>query len=113
MRQHRIIESGKKITVLSAICIHLYIYIYTTVFGNHKPGLVLRVFVCLSDESQVEANWPKAESILLALQKAAAPGHLWPGIVGDAQVSREPQLLQQMCEDPKRRRGCHEAMSSR
>ncbi|CAK9089254.1 unnamed protein product [Durusdinium trenchii] len=27
----------------------------------------------------VYANWPKAESILLALQRAAAPGNLWPG----------------------------------
>ena len=85
---------------MSAICIHIYIYTYTTVFGNHKPRLVLRVFVCLSDESQVEANWPKAESILLALQKAAAPGHLWPGIVGGCPDFTGTATPQQMCEDP-------------
>eukprot|EP00435_Cladocopium_sp_Y103_P021096 s17_g5.t1 len=28
----------------------------------------------------VEASWPKAESVLLALQRAAPPGNLWPGV---------------------------------
>ena len=73
---------------------YTYIYIYTYIhYSFRKPQatfsasslFVFQIF-------QVEANWPKAESILLALQKAAAPGHLWPGIVGDAQISRSATL---------------------
>ena len=89
---------------------YIYIYTYTTVFGNHKPRLVLQV--CLSfrffrlkriGQRLNLSCWPCRKRLLLDIF----------GLVLLGMPRFHGQQLLQMCEDPKRRRGCHEAMSSR